>query len=151
MIIAAEIKSQHLTLRRAREDRIAIDLLTLLVSDIGNLAKEKRRDVTDEEAVMVIRRLLKGNSELVEVLETQERSKKNYEAWKRACYEKDILESFLPKQLSEHDLRNVIQVIITDLNPGPKDMGKVMGEIKKRCGTSANMQIASKIVKEVLQ
>jgi len=151
MIIAAEIKSQHLTLRRAREDRIAIDLLTLLVSDIGNLAKEKGHDVTDEETVMVIRRLLKGITETLKFLENQERSKKNYDAWKRADYEKTILESFLPKQLSEHDLRNGIQVIITDLNPGPKDMGKVMGEIKKRYGTSVNMQIASEIVKEVLQ
>jgi len=151
MSIAAEIKSQHLALRRAREDQIAIDLLTLLVSDIGNLAKEKRREITDEETVMVIRRLLKGITETLKFLENQERSKKNYDAWKRADYEKTILESFLPKQLSEYDLRNGIQVIITDLNPGPKDMGKVMGEIKKRYGTSVNMQIASEIVKEVLQ
>lgn len=151
MSIATEIKSQHLTLRRARDDQIAIDLLTLLVSDIGNLAKEKRREITDEETVMVIRRLLKGISETITILEGRDKSSQNYESWKRACYEKDILESFLPKQLSEHDLRNGIQVIITDLNPGPKDMGKVMGEIKKRYGTSVNMQIASEIVKEVLQ
>ncbi len=151
MSIVVEVKSQRLALRIAREDQIAIGLLTLLVSDIERLAKEKGREVTDEEAVMVIRRLLKGNSELREVLETQGRSKKNYEAWKNAEHEKEILESFLPEQLSEHDLRNGIQIIFIDLDPGPKDIGKVMGEIKKRFGTSVNMQIASKIVKEELQ
>ena len=151
MSIATEVKSQRLALRIAREDQVAIGLLTLLVSDIERLAKEKGREVTDEEAVMVIRRLLKGNSELLSVLETQGRSKKNYEAWKNAEHEKEILESFLPEQLSDHDLRNGIQKIIIELNPGPKDMGKVMGEIKKQFGTSVNMKVASQIVKEALQ
>ena len=153
MSIATEVKTQHLTLRRSREDPIAIDLVTLLVSDIGNLAKEKGRDVTDEETVMIIRRLLKGITETLKFLEIGSAQKRleNYDAWSRAKYEKTILESFLPKQLSEHDLKNGIQKIIIDLNPGPKDVGKVMGEIKKQFGTSVNMQVASQIVKEALQ
>ena len=145
MSIATEVKSQQLSVRKSREDQVAIDLLTLLVSDIERHAKEKGRDVTDEEAVMVIRRLLKSNTEMFEILVDHSLSTTDTE------HEKEILESFLPEQLDEHDLRNGIQKIIIELNPGPKDMGKVMGEIKKQFGTSVNMQVASQIVKEALQ
>lgn len=144
MSIATEVKAQHLTVRKSREDQVAISLLTVLVSDIERIAKEKGHDTTDEEAVMVIRRLLKSNTEMFEILVDRSLSTTDTE------HEKDILESFLPEQLSDHDLRNGIQEIFVDLNPGPKDMGKVMGEIKKRYGTSVNMKIASEIVKQVL-
>jgi hypothetical protein len=144
MSIATEVKAQHLTVRKSREDQVAISLLTVLVSDIERIAKEKGHDTTDEEAVMVIRRLLKSNAEMHSILTDRGRPTTDTE------HERKILESFLPKQLSEHDLRNGIQAIFVDLNPGPKDMGKVMGEIKKRYGTSVNMKIASEIVKQVL-
>ena len=144
MSIATEVKSQHLTVRKSREDQVAISLLTVLVSDIERIAKEKGHDTTDEEAVMVIRRLLKSNAEMHAILTERGRPTTDTDQ------ERKILESFLPKQLSEHDLRNGIQEIFVDLNPGPKDMGKVMGEIKKRYGTSVNMKIAYEIVKQVL-
>ncbi len=145
MSIAIEVKAQQLAVRKSREDKVAIALLTVLVSDIEKLAKEKSRDVTDEESVMVIRRLLKSNAEMLEILTDRGKPTTDTE------HEKTILESFLPEQLSEHDLRNGIQKIFIDLNPTSKDMGKVMGEIKKRYGTSVNMKIASEIVKQALQ
>lgn len=144
MSIAVKIKSQQLTVRKAREDRIAISLLTVLVSDIERLAKDKDRDVTDEEATMVIRRLLKSNAEMLSILEQRELTTVDIE------HEKRILESFLPEQLTEEQITFYVEEIIYNLNPTSKEMGKVMGEIKRRFGASVDMKIASEIVKREL-
>ena len=145
MSIATEVKAQHLTVRKSREDKVAIALLTVLVSDIERISKEKGHDTTDEEAVMVIRRLLKSNAEMHAILTDRDRLTTDTE------HERKILESFLPEQLSKEEIVSAVEGIIFDLNPTTKDMGKVMGEIKKRFGTSVNMKIASEVVKRTLQ
>lgn len=65
--------------------------------------------------------------------------------------ELEILNQYLPAQMSESDLRSEIELIInTNSYDGMKDMGKVMGQLKTNYDGQYDGAIASKIIKEML-
>lgn len=67
-------------------------------------------------------------------------------------FEMDTLDKYLPKMLSEDDIKNIVSKIISENNfSGVQNMGKVMMEIKKHPNsTIIDNKIASNIVKELL-
>jgi hypothetical protein len=65
--------------------------------------------------------------------------------------ELDVIESFLPTQMSEDNTRAAIEGIKAEVGAtGPKDMGKVMALLKERHGTVIDMSKASGLVKAAL-
>ena len=65
--------------------------------------------------------------------------------------EYDILTSFLPKQLGEEDTKKICEEIISKIGANSiKDMGKVMGELKKQHADEIDFAIAGSIIKELL-
>ena len=65
--------------------------------------------------------------------------------------EASILSNYLPKQLSEEETKNICLEIVKKLNAqSMKDMGKVMGELKKNYSDNLDFSKAGTILKEVL-
>ena len=65
--------------------------------------------------------------------------------------EQDILIGFLPKQLSEIETKKICQDVISKLGASSaKDMGKVMGELKKLHSDEIDFAKASPLIKELL-
>lgn len=65
--------------------------------------------------------------------------------------ELEVLNQYLPAQMSESDLRSEIELIVnTNSYDGMKDMGKVMGELKANYEGQYDGGVASKIIKEIL-
>lgn len=65
--------------------------------------------------------------------------------------EAKFMESYLPKALSEDEVRNMLKQIIAEVGASsPKDMGKVMGAATKRLAGQADGRTISTIVKELL-
>ena len=65
--------------------------------------------------------------------------------------EYDVLISFLPKQLSDEETKNICEKIISELNAlSLKDMGKVMGELKKKYGDEIDLAKAGGLLKQLL-
>lgn len=65
--------------------------------------------------------------------------------------EKELLSRYLPEQVSEDELAQAIDTIIGELKPdGPKDMGKVIGAVKAKFGTSADGATVARLVKAKL-
>lgn len=62
----------------------------------------------------------------------------------------EYITEFLPKQLTEEEIHTAIKTIATENNFGVKDIGKIMGELKKKFGSAIDMQKASAIVKSSL-
>ncbi len=63
-----------------------------------------------------------------------------------------VIEEFLPRQMDESETRSAIEQVKSDVSAeGPKDMGKVMAELKVRHGATLDMSKASQLVKESLQ
>ncbi len=62
-----------------------------------------------------------------------------------------IIENYLPKQMSEEELKAILQNIITSVGASsPADMGKVMGAATKELSGKADGSVISKIVRELL-
>ena len=65
--------------------------------------------------------------------------------------EHNILSSFLPKQLNEEDTKKICEQIISKLNANSiKDMGKVMGELKKEYADEIDLAKAGVLLKQLL-
>ncbi|KKM16815.1 hypothetical protein LCGC14_1682080 [marine sediment metagenome] len=145
MSIASTIREKWIVARKARKDTVAISMMTVLHSDVEKIGKENNRKATDEEAVIVIRRLLKSNAEMQQILTDVG------DDLDVAKHEREILECFLPKQLTEPELNLIIgQICIEVEATSLKDMGRVMRVLKERHGTAVTMQLASAITKRLL-
>ncbi|RUA35138.1 MAG: GatB/YqeY domain-containing protein [Bacteroidetes bacterium] len=66
-------------------------------------------------------------------------------------FELDVIERYLPKQMSEQELRSKLEDIIAKVGAsGPQDMGKVMGVATKELAGKADGKMISQLVKEIL-
>lgn len=69
----------------------------------------------------------------------------------KELFQLDVINRYLPKQLSEDDLKQELQKLITDLGAkGPQDMGKVMGIATKNLAGKADGKIISELVRKLL-
>lgn len=76
----------------------------------------------------------------------------NMQSAEKERAEKEILLAYLPKQLTEQEIAELVNVVIAELKPeGVKDMGRVIGAVKAQAGTAADSAMIAKIVKEKLQ
>lgn len=145
MSLVKRIREEQLDARKARlSDKASI--LTVLLGEAERIGKDKgNRDTTDDEVILVVRRLLKTGNELKELF------KDNPVALAKNVSEIELLESFLPAQLSDSDIIEAAKEIVEEVGATTmKQMGQVMGLLRGKFGNSLNMATASKAVKELL-
>lgn len=105
---------------------------------------ERSEGLTDEEIQSVVAKEVKSRNDSIAVYKQagdEERADKE-------SRERDILVAYLPKQLSEDEIRAVIKDIVEADNLTQKDFGKIMGVAKAKIGNGADGATISKIVKE---
>jgi uncharacterized protein YqeY len=123
-LINAKIKDRDIELRTSSKP---MEDDALVIETLQKMAKQRRESIEMYQA---------GNRP---ELEAQERG------------ELAVIEEFLPRQLSEDDTRAAIATIKAELGAqGPKDMGRVMAELKARHGAELDMSKASALVKAAL-
>lgn len=121
------------------------------------LAKLKDRDielrtattVPDDNAIVVevLQKMVKQRRESIEMFTTGGRD----ELAAKEQVELDVIQSFLPTQLSEEETAAAIEGIKAEVGAASlKDMGKVMAVLKERHGTVIDMSKASSLVKAAL-
>ncbi len=109
------------------------------------LAKESQ--LTDEEIIEVVSSEIKKRKE--SILEFEKGNREDLVAKEKK--EIEILEKYLPEQLSEEEIKKLTKEIIDKTEAsGPKDMGKVMGELMPKVKGKAEGGMVSRIVKELL-
>ena len=65
--------------------------------------------------------------------------------------EQEILSSYLPKQMSEEETKKICsEIVVSTKASSIKDMGKVMGELKKKHSDTLDFSLAGKVLKELL-
>jgi len=143
MSLLETIKSNALDARK-RRDNIAAPFLTTLLSEASAPGlNDGKRASTDEEVLAVVRKFLKNNSEVLLVRPNDT----------VAQAEKQILEGYLPQQLSDGELRAALAAIARDAGlttVTQKDMGVLMKGLKERYngqydGKAAQQAVASLI------
>jgi len=103
--------------------------------------------ISEEKELAILMKAAKQRKESAEIFTQQGRE----DLAKTELEELKIIEKYLPKQLSEEELKDILTGIIEKVNvSSPKDMGKVMGVASKELAGKTDGKIISKIVKELL-
>lgn len=110
-------------------------------------AKDKDAEISETEEINLLQKLVKQRIDAAEIYKKENRN----ELADVELFQAEIIKAYLPEQISETELKSIIQDIITELNAqSVKDMGRVMGKAaQKLAGRADNKQIAE-IVKQLL-
>lgn len=104
-------------------------------------------EIKPEEEVKMLQKLVKQRKDSLEIFRQQNRE----DLAKKEEEEIEIIEKFLPKQLSAEELGEIIGKIIGDLGArSPADLGRVMGIATKQLAGKADGKAISAVVKELL-
>jgi uncharacterized protein YqeY len=107
-------------------DKIRLGALRLLYASVKNREVELLREVDDEEFIEVVGREVKRRKEAAEAYEKAGRQ----DLLDREHHEKEVLEAYLPAQLSQEDVTSLIEEAVAATGAsGPGDLGKVMGYV----------------------
>lgn len=128
-------------------DKFKLSVLRMLKSSLQTEQIAKKHELTDEECIAVIKKQVKVRTSSLEEYLSYNRQ----DLVDNLQKEIDLLKTYLPEELSEDEIENIIADIFSTLHPeGMKDMGKVMKEATARMASRADMSIVSKIIKEKL-
>jgi len=134
------------------KDRIKISTYRLILSsikdlDISNRSGPNKKETDDEDIKKLLKKMMKQRAESIDIYKKNNRS----DLLEIEQNEFNILSSFLPKQLNDEDTKKICEEIISELGATSiKDMGKVMGELKKKHADEIDFSKAGALLKELL-
>src|SRR5260221_14086361 len=126
---------------------VKLSTLKLLFSELHNYQIDHPQ-MTEEDELMVIKKEAKKRKDAIE-------SYKKAGANDRAIQEEaelKILEEYLPEQMSDEELKKIVDQVFTEVNPeGMKDMGKVIGLVMAKAKGNADGGKAAAFVQQKLR
>ena len=131
---------------------IKISTYRLILSSIKDLeilnrSGPNKKETDDEDIKKLFKKMVKQRAESIEIYKKNNRS----DLLEVEQNEYNILSSFLPKQLNEEDTKKICEQIISKLNANSiKDMGKVMGDLKREYADEIDFAKAGALVKQLL-
>lgn len=127
-------------------DKFKLSVLRMLKSALQLEKINKKHELTDEETLAVIKKQVKTRKDSI----TEFQKYNKTEEVSKLEQEIEILNTYLPEEMSEDEIKKAIDEVFVEVNPtGMKDMGKVMKELNTKI-TNADMSLVSKLVKEKL-
>ena len=115
--------------------------------DINNRSGPDKKETVDEDIKKLLKKMIKQRSESIDIYKKNNRS----DLLEVEQGEVNILSSYLPKQLGEDETKKLCNEVIQKLGASSiKDMGKVMGELKKNHSDSLDFSKAGSMLKEIL-
>ena len=133
------------------KDKSTYPTLRLVVSAIKDAeiaARTKgQKEMTDSDIMAILKKMIKQRNESCEVYKKAGRN----ELLENETKEINVISNFLPKQLSEEETKKICSEVILKVGAQSiKDMGKVMGELKKNYSDSIDFSKAGSMLKELL-
>tara|TARA_B100001540_G_C15488669_1_gene498070 strand:- start:124 stop:585 length:462 start_codon:yes stop_codon:yes gene_type:complete len=134
------------------KDKSKISTYRLILSsikdlDILNRSGPNKKETDDEDIKKLFKKMVKQRAESIDIYKKNNRS----DLLEVEQNEYNILSSFLPKQLSEEDTKKICEETISKLSATSiKDMGKVMGELKKQHADEIDFARAGALLKQLL-
>ena len=133
------------------KDKNTYPTLRLIISaikdaEIAGRTKDKK-EITDSDITAILKKMIKQRNESCEVYKKAGRS----ELLENELKEMDVISAFLPKQLSEEEVKKICQETVKSVGAtSMKDMGKVMGALKSKHADTIDFSKVSPIIKELL-
>ena len=108
---------------------------------------DERKELDDNDIIKLIQKGIKQREEAI----TQYKDASRDDLVQKEQDQIDVFSIYLPKQLSDDELQNVLQAIITEVGAtSMKDMGKIMNPAKEKLGGSADGKRINEMVKKLL-
>jgi len=129
------------------KDKVKLSTIRMIQSLIKNAEIEKRGELTDEEIVQLLMKYAKQRKESIELYQKGGRQ----DLVEKEKAELAVVESYLPKQMSEEEVRALVEEAIRESGAtSPKDLGKVMKLVMPKVKGRADGSLVNRIAKEFL-
>ena len=134
------------------KDKTKISTYRLILSsikdlEISNRSGPNKKETDDEDIKKLFKKMVKQRAESIDIYKKNNRS----DLLEVEQNEYDILSSYLPNQLSDEELKKICEETISNLGASSiKDMGKVMGELKKKNADQIDFAKAGNLLKQIL-
>ena len=133
------------------KDKNIYPTLRLVVSAIKDAEIAGRsigqKEMTDGDIIAILKKMIKQRNESCEVYRKAGRN----ELLENETKEIEVINVFLPKQLSEEETKKICEDVIKSVGASSmKDMGKVMGALKSKHSDTLDFSKVSSIIKELL-
>ena len=151
MPLKETIETEYKNALKAK-DKTRISTYRLILSsikdlDISNRSGPNKKDTDDEDIKKLLKKMVKQRAASIDIYKKNDRT----DLLEIEQNEFNILTGFLPKQLSEEETKKICVEIISKLGASSiKDMGKVVGEIKKLHADEIDFAKAGPLIKELL-
>ena len=151
MSLKDTIENEYKTALKSK-DKNKISTYRLILSsikdlDIINRSGPNKKDTDDEDIKKLLKKMVKQRAESIDIYKKNNRN----DLLEVEQNEYDILTGFLPKQLGEEETKKICADLIARLGANSiKDMGKVMGELKKTHSDEIDFAKAGPMIKELL-
>ena len=134
------------------KDKSKISTYRLILSsikdlDILNRSGPNKKETDDDDIKKLLKKMVKQRAESIDIYKKNNRA----DLLEIELNEYNILTSFLPKQLNEEETKKICVEMISKLGANSiKDMGKVIGELKKLHADEIDFAKAGHLIKELL-
>lgn len=146
MTLKAQISEDMKTAMRAK-DSVRLGAIRLLQSAIKQREVDERIELSDADVITVIEKMLKQRRDSIAAFESANRT----DLADIEKFEVAVLQTYMPKQLSDEELNQIITQVIADSGAtGAKDMGKVVGLVRPLVAGVADMGKVSGLIKSRL-
>jgi uncharacterized protein YqeY len=151
MPLRERINEQFNTALKSKNKSLISTLRLVLAAikdkDIANRTSEKKELAKDEEIIKILRKMKKQRQDSSDMYKKGGRQ----ELLEAEQEESKIIDSFLPKQLNEEETKKICKEQIDLLGANNiKDMGKIMGSLKKKYSDSIDFSRVNLIIKDLL-
>ena len=144
----ADTINQKISQALKARDEVRLSTLRLLSSALNYEKIAKQHDLSGDEEIVVVRREAKKRQDAIEAYEKVD-AKDRAEREKK---EQEILKEFLPAEMPEGELNELISESIKHLGAKTmQDMGRVIGDVMKKAGGKAEGSKVSALVKKKLE
>ena len=151
MYLKVKIDTDYKNVLKSK-DKIQISTYRLILSgikdlDISNRSGPNKKNTDDEDIKKLLKKMIKQRFESIDIYKKNNRR----DLLEVEEKESEILLGYLPKQLSEEETKKICTQTVSKLGASSiKDMGKVMGELKKQYEDSLDFAKAGSLLKELL-
>jgi len=147
MSLKASILDDMKVAMRAK-DKKKVGTIRLLTAAIKQIEVDERKELSDTDVVAIVTKMVKQRKDSAQQYQSADRQ----DLADQEIYEIGIIEKYLPEQLSDSEIEELIKNAITKVDAkGMQDMGKVMGLLRPELAGKADMGAVSQKIKALLQ
>ncbi len=143
--INSELKISMLSSNKDKTSTLRLILAAIKDQEIA--AREKKQDIDDAIVMDVLSKMVKQRLESADIYKKNNR----LELAAKEELEIEVIREFLPKQLTEQEIKEIILKLIEETNSSSiRDMGNIMGTLKSKYAGQLDFALAGKLLKEHL-